>query len=90
MAYIPNTLISRRAYSGTGDWYDDIANVAGSALKVYGAGQQAQGAAAASQQANRDILAAMQAQSGIGIGTVALLGGVGVLAFLLLRRKKPA
>ena len=84
MPYMRNNLIARPGYSGVGDWWDSISSAAGTALSTYGSIQQAQGAA---QQANRDILAAMQAQQGPGIGTILLIGG-GVLAAVLLMRKK--
>jgi len=87
MPYVRSNMISRAGYSGTGDWWDSISEVAGSAVKIYGAGQQAQGAAAAQQQANRDLLNALAAQQGPGIGTIALIGGAGLIAFLLLRKK---
>ena len=85
MPYMRNNLISRAGYSGVGDWWDTISSAAGSALNIYGSAQQAQGAA---QQANRDVLAAMQAQQGPGIGTIALIGGGVLVAILLMRHKK--
>lgn len=87
MPYFRNNMISRTGYSGVGDWWDSISEVAGSAVKIYGAGQQAQGAANAQAQSNRDLLNALQSQQGIGVGTIALIGGAGLLAFLLLRKK---
>jgi len=85
MAYTRNNLISRPGYSGVGDVWDTITGAAGSVVKFWGAEQQAAGAAAQSQ---RDLQAAMAAQQGIGTGTILLLGGVGLAAFLLLRKKK--
>jgi hypothetical protein len=88
MAYMRNDLIARRGYSGVGDIWDTITGAAGSVLKFYGTEQQAQGAAAATAQANRDLTAALMAQQGPGMGTILLLGGVGVVAYLLLSKKK--
>jgi hypothetical protein len=88
MPYMRNNLISRSGYSGVGDWWDSISEVAGSALKVYGAGQQAQGAAAAAQQSQRDLLTALQAQQGPSMGTIMLIGGAGLVAYLLISRHK--
>jgi hypothetical protein len=87
MAYMRNDLIARTGYSGVGDWWDTISSAAGDVLKVYGATQQAQGAAA---QSTRDMQAALAAQSGPSTTTILLIGGLAVGAFLLLRRKKPA
>lgn len=84
MPYMRNSLISRSGYSGVGDWWDDVSSAAGSVLDFYNKGQQSAGAA----QANRDLLLALQAQQqGPGIGTIALIGGAGLIAFLLLRKK---
>jgi hypothetical protein len=89
MAYERNDLVSRPGYSGVGDIWDTITGAAGSVLKFYGTEQQAQGAAAASQQANRDLQAALLARQGISTSTL-LIGGaaVGIVALILLRRKK--
>ena len=90
MAYMRNNLISRAGYSGDpgmGGILDDLASVGGSVLKFYGTQQAAAGAA---QQSNADLNAALAAQQGIGAGTILLLGGVGVVAFLMLRKKKPS
>lgn len=86
MAYTRNNLISRAGYSGVGDVWDTISGAAGSVVKVFSAEQQAAGAAAQSQ---RDLQAAMLGQQGMGAGTILLLGGVGLVAFMLLRKKKP-
>lgn len=85
MAYMRNDLISRTGYSGLGSWLDTLLSDAGSVLQIYGATQQAQGAAA---QSSRDMQAALAAQSGPSTGTVLLIGGLAVGAFLLLRRRK--
>jgi hypothetical protein len=89
MAYERNDLVSRAGYSGVGDIWDTITGAAGSVLKFYGTEQQAQGAAAASQQANRDLQAALLARQGISTSTL-LIGGaaVGIVALILLRKKK--
>lgn len=91
MAYQRNDLVSRAGYSGTagmGDIWDTITGAAGSVLKFYGQEQQAQGAAAAQQQANRDLQAALLARQGISTSTL-LIGGaaVGLIALILLRKK---
>ena len=83
-----NTLISRPGYSGFGDIWDSISGAAGSIVKAYGQSQQAAGAAAASAQTNRDLAAALAAQrSGPDMTTIMLLGGAGLVAFMLLRKK---
>lgn len=87
MAYMRNDLVSRAGYSGVGDVWDSITGAAGSVLKFYGTEQQAQGAAAASAQANRDLTTALAARQGIDTTTIMLLGGAGLLAFFLLRKK---
>ncbi len=92
MAYIRNNLVSRAGYSGVGGTTGDIGgflkDVGSGALSFYGSQQQAVGAAA---QSNRDLQTALLAQGGgIGMGTVAVVGGLGVVAYLLLRKKKPA
>jgi len=89
MAYERNDLVSRPGYSGFGDIWDTITGAAGSVVKFYGAEQQAQGAAAASAQANKDLTAALAARSG-GISTETLVIGaaaVGLVAFLVMRKK---
>ncbi len=85
MAYMRNDMIVRSGYSGVGGILDDIISGAGDVLKVYGATQQAQGAAA---QSTRDMQAALAAQSGPSTTTILLIGGLAVGAFLLLRKKK--
>jgi hypothetical protein len=94
MAYTKNNLISRAGYgtarngrNGMGDVWDSITGAAGSVLKFYGTSQQAVGAAAASQQQNRDLTAALMARQGMSTQTVLLIGGAGLAAFLLLRKK---
>lgn len=89
MAYTRNDMVSRAGYSGVGDVWDSITGAAGSVLKFYGSEQAAQGAAAATAQANRDLTAALSARQGISTETL-LIGGaaVGIVALLLLRKKK--
>jgi hypothetical protein len=88
MAYTKNTLISRAGYSGFGDWWDSFTDAVGSGLKFYGQQQQQAGAAAAQQQQNKDLTAALLArQGGIGTETLLLVGGVGLAALLLLRKR---
>lgn len=91
--YLRDTLISRRGYGGLGGTLSDIGgaikDVASGALTFYGNTQQAAGAAQAQAQANRDLTAALSSQ-GPGLGTVLLVGGAGLAAFLLLRKKKSA
>lgn len=94
MAYQRNNLISRTGYSGipprygVGDWWDAISDAAGGVLKFYGSAQQAQGAAAASQQTNRDLVAALAAQQNAGMTTLLIVGAVGVGAYLLIRSRQ--
>lgn len=91
MAYTRNNLISRAGYGGgMGDVWDSITGAAGSVLKFYGSQQQAVGAAAASAQQNKDLTAALLSRQGIGIETILLVGGIGAVAYLLLRRKSAA
>jgi hypothetical protein len=88
MAYIPNNMVVRTGYSGVGDIWDTITGAAGSVVKFYGAEQQATGAAAASQQANRDLTAALAARQGISTSTLVIGGAaVGLIALLYLRKK---
>lgn len=87
MAYERNTLVSRQGYSGMGDIWDSITGAAGSVLKFYGSQQQAQGAAAAAAQTNKDLAAALAAKSGMDTTTLLLIGGLGLGAVLLLRKK---
>jgi hypothetical protein len=88
MAYVRNQLISRAGYSGKpspiGDVWDSITGAAGSVLHFWEQQQQAAGAAAQSQ---RDLQAAIAAQSGIGTGTILLIAGGGLAALLLLRKR---
>ncbi len=89
MAYERNNLVSRPGYSGVGDIWDTITGVGTGVLKVYGAEQQATGAATATAQANKDLTAALSAQQGISTSTL-LIGGlaVGAVVLLLMRKKK--
>ncbi len=87
MAYTKNNLISRAGYSGVGDWWDTITDAVGSGLKFYGNQQAATGAAAVTAQQNKDLTAALLARQGMGMETMLLIGGVGLAAFLLLRKK---
>lgn len=90
MAYMRNNLIARSGYAGLpgmGDWWDTISSAAGSALKFYQAEEQAKGAANAQAQANRDLQAALLGQQGPGLGTFLVIGGAGLAAFLLLRKR---
>ena len=91
MAYIRNNMISRAGYSGVSGTLSDIGgalkDVGAGAINLYGSQQQAVGAAAASAQTNRDLAAALQANSGPDMTTILLLGGAGLVAFLMLRKK---
>ena len=77
------TLIARSAMGG---WTDAIKSIAGSTYGVFAASEQAKGAISAQNAA------ALQrgATGGIQPMTIILLGGVGLAAYLLLRKKKPA
>lgn len=87
MAYMRNNLVARKGYNGMGDIWDSITGAAGSVLKFYGSEQQAVGAAAAATQQNRDLTAALLARQGPDLTTIALLGGAGLAAYLLLRKR---
>ncbi len=79
------------AKSGLSGWSDTLASVGKSVIGVFSAGEQAKGAAAA-LQAQATANAAMANQStilGFQPMTLVLLGGVGVGAYLLLKKKKP-
>lgn len=94
MAYAKtNRIIMRRVpqgAAGLGGIWDSIKGAGSSVLDFYNSSQQAQGAATATQTANKDLAAALAAQQGGGISTTTLaIGGValaGVLFFAL--RKK--
>jgi hypothetical protein len=94
MAYIRDTLVSRAGYSGVGGTLSDIGgaikDIGGGALSFYGSQQQAVGAAQQAAATNRDLAAALAAKSGPGMGTLLLVGGAGLVAFMLLRKKKAA
>jgi len=87
MPYVKNNLISRPGYSGMGDFWDSITSAAGGVLKFYGTEQQAVGAAAATAQQNRDLTTALLARQGMGMDTILIVGGLGLAAFMLLRKK---
>lgn len=88
MAYARNNLVSRAGYAGLGGFWDTIESIAGGTVKVYGAAEQAAGAAAATAQQNQDLAAALAANQGIGTGTIMLLAVAGFGAYLLLRKPK--
>ncbi len=92
MAYAKrNNLISRAGYSGVpgvGDIWDSITGAAGTVVKFYGAEQQAVGAAAATSQQNKDLTAALAAKAGIGTSTIVVVGGLALVGYLLLRKKR--
>lgn len=83
----------RHATSGLGGILDDawsaIKGGASSALDFYGNTEKQAGANAVLAAQNQALAAqaAAQQQSGISTSTLLLLGGVGLGAFLLLRRK---
>lgn len=91
MAYMSNTLISRRGYfgpplkkptlsgqlGGLGAWYDSLAT--GFSSGVTAEQQQV--------KASADLQAAIAAQQGPGIGTLLLIGGAAVAAIVLAKRK---
>lgn len=86
MAYTKNTLIvrPRSSLGGISDIFDGIKDVAKGALNFYGQAQRDAGAAAAAQ-AQQPVIAP---SSGIDTGTILLIGGLGIGAILLLKRKK--
>ena len=84
MAYVKDQMIARRGYSGFGDdttpWWEKLlgGTVAGAA--------QTQ---AAQTQSAADVQRAIAAQGqGIGVGDIALLGAIGLGAYLLLKKKR--
>jgi hypothetical protein len=99
MAYFDTNLIARRGYggrpmSGMGGFLDDLISgaksAAGSALDFYGKTEQQAGANAALSAQNTQLTAALAAQQnagGISTTTLMLIGGVGLAAVLLLRKK---
>ena len=97
MAYFDTNLISRRGYGGRpmGDFWDDLVSgtksVVGGALDFYGKTQQQAGANAALSAQNTQLTAALAAQQqsrGMDPTTLLLIGGVGVVAAVLILRKK--
>lgn len=91
MAYLKNTLISRPGAPAIGGWTDTVGDIFKGAINVIGAQQRAAGGQEALQQALAQQQAAQAASSGGGIDTTTLvvgLGAVGLVAFLLLRKKK--
>lgn len=89
MAYFRNNLVSRPGYSGVNGWTDTAGDILKGAVSFFGAQQKAAGAQEALTQANKDLIAAQAAQSGPST-TVIVAGAaaVGLLAFVLLRKKK--
>ena len=101
--YYNTNLIARRGYggrpagraglSGLGSVLDDawsaLKSGAGSALDFYGKTQQQQGANAALEAQNAQLAAALAAQrsSGPDLTTIAVIGGIGIAAILLLKKK---
>lgn len=90
MAYMRDKIISRPGYSGFGSWTDTIGDIAKGAVNFFGAQQRAAGAQEALQQSNQQLIAAQAAQSQGPSTTVLVAGaaGVGLIAYLLLRKKK--
>lgn len=88
-----STLIARRRRNdndGMGAWTDTLKDIGKGAINIYSQGQQAQGAAAAQAQANKDLAAALAAQRG-GISTETMLIGaaaVGAVLLIASRRRK--
>lgn len=89
MAYTRSNLISRRGYSGFGDFWDDLTGAAGAVVTGFGKEQQAVGAQQQAAAQNQILANALAAQSG-GISTSTLMiGGIAVFAaFMLLHKKK--
>ncbi len=73
--------------TGLSGWSDTAKSIGSSIFSVFSAGEQAKGAAAA-MQAQAAANAGMMGGGGIQPMTILLLGGVGLGAFLLLRKKK--
>lgn len=89
MAYIKNTLISRPGYSGVGGWTDTVGDILKGAVSAFGAQQRAAGGQEALQQALAQQQAAQASSGGIDTTTLVVgVGAVGLVAYLLLRKKK--
>lgn len=87
------TVIARRGYSSMDGVFDDIKSAVSGAVKgavsFYGQSQQAQGASAALAEQNKAMAEQLAARSKPGIDTTTLaIAGAGVLAAVLLLRKK--
>ena len=86
MAYVKDTLISLPPASGqtSGGSMGDFWTTLTAGLS---AAANSQAATTSSTRALQQAIAAQQNQP--GIGTYALIGGLGVAAYLMLRKKKP-
>jgi hypothetical protein len=87
MAFYRSDLISRRGYSGFGGIWDTLTGGAGSVLTSYGQLQQQQGAAS---QAQKDLATAVSAQGDSNMTLILGAAAVGLVAIMLLKKKKPA
>jgi hypothetical protein len=69
---------------------DTLKSIGGGLFGIVAAGEQAKGAQAAMLQQQQMMAMQNQGIFGGSMGMLLLLGGVGLGAFLLLRKKKPA
>jgi len=87
MAYTKNSIIVRPRATGLSGIMDDIKGIATGALDFYGKAKQDAGAAAALQQ-QQVAAQAIPVSPGIDTGTLLMIGGIGIAAILLLKKKK--
>jgi len=80
-----NSIIVRRRQASLSGLFDDIKDVVTGAVDFYGNAKKNEGAAQSMQQQQT---AAIPVSSGIEPSTLLLLGGLGIGAIILLKRKK--
>lgn len=92
MAYLRSNLVVRPAYAGIGDAVvaelggilDDLKTFASNTVNAFGEAKKAQGAAAANAAAATTVAA----PSSFPTGTVLAVGGLGLAALLILKKRK--
>lgn len=89
MAYVkkPRRIVARPTWGGGMGFWDELKDAAAGLAAGFSSTSQAQGAMTQSQL---DTQRAMAAQGGISGTSVVLLGGAGLAAFLILRKKRAA